>query len=354
MVRLPREAGYQPVVATDEGTALTGKQVSLTPDLKLSDVVIADYVGVLVPCMGFGMGNGLAPEGVALVRQAADSNLPVAAQNGGSQSLEEPVGGSPEGGSQMASASINGININYKAEGEGEALVLIAGISQDLRSLDAAAAAFKKHFKVIRLDNRGTGKSDGPSGACSIRTMAEDVICLMDHLDVEKASVLGYSMGGLIAQEIAINYPHRVNKLLLCATFSCQDEDSGMTPELAKVAALPWAQSIRGFMGLLFNSPVRRLLFTILSKLVDKKAFRATFELQAAAIANHNARDRLGLIKAPTLVVVGTNDRLIRTSSSEVLAREIPGAKLVKITNGSHMLFAESGRSMSDEVLHFL
>jgi len=87
MIHLLNEAGYQAVVATENGATLTGGQTSLRPDLKLSDVVMADYVGVLVPCMGFGTGNGLAPEGVALVRRAADLNLPIAAQNGGVEFL---------------------------------------------------------------------------------------------------------------------------------------------------------------------------------------------------------------------------------------------------------------------------
>ncbi len=83
MMSLLREAGYEPVVATESGRLLKGSSSSLQPDMKLRDVLVVDYVGVMVPCMAYGIGNGIAPEGVSLVKEASDRGMPIAAQQGG-------------------------------------------------------------------------------------------------------------------------------------------------------------------------------------------------------------------------------------------------------------------------------
>jgi putative intracellular protease/amidase len=89
MVSILKEAGFEPVVATESGRLLKGKSASLQPDLKLSDVSIMDYVGVMVPCMAYGIGTGIAPEGVALVKDAFDRGVPIAAEQGGVAFLQK-------------------------------------------------------------------------------------------------------------------------------------------------------------------------------------------------------------------------------------------------------------------------
>ena len=115
----------------------------------------------------------------------------------------------------MPIAEVNGININYAVAGRGEPLVMIAGFSAAQSLWKSQIPTFKKQFQVVIFDNRGVGKSDKPKGPYSPRMMSEDTIKLMDYLNIKKAHILGHSMGGLIAQEIAINYPERINEINL-------------------------------------------------------------------------------------------------------------------------------------------
>src|SRR4030042_6341962 len=120
----------------------------------------------------------------------------------------------------MPIATANGIQINYKVEGQGDPLVMIMGLGSPRGGWSSQAPFFKKYFQVVIFDNRGVGKSEKPEGPYSTRMMADDAIKLMDHLGIKKARVLGASMGGMIAQELAINYPERVSKLVLACTFA--------------------------------------------------------------------------------------------------------------------------------------
>ena len=120
----------------------------------------------------------------------------------------------------MPLTKINNVNINYYTVGNGEPLLFIAGLGADNVCWLYQIPDFKEHFKVIVFDNRGMGKSKGSLGPYSIQMMADDAIGLLKYLNTKKAHIVGSSMGGMIAQEIAINYPEYVDKLVLCSTFA--------------------------------------------------------------------------------------------------------------------------------------
>lgn len=254
----------------------------------------------------------------------------------------------------MPIAKVNEININYRIEGEGEPLLLICGLGADMSMWKYQLPAFKKQHKLIMFDNRGAGGSDKPVGAYTMRQLADDAVAVLDYLGIGKAAVLGYSLGGMIAQEVAINYPERVSKLVLCSTMPCHDQESGLTAEATKLSGLPAFRYLRGILALALNSRLWRTEQLILRILKSSKAARQGHGAQRAAIATFNSLDRLHLVKAPALVVVGTDDRLIRPSSSEVLARRIPNAKLVKVEGGSHDMCVEMSSAFNAEVLSFL
>src|SRR6476469_1752432 len=117
-------------------------------------------------------------------------------------------------------ADSNGVKIYYHEKGKGQPLVLIMGFGADGTVWEKHLAVYQKHFRCIVLDNRGVGKSDQPIGPYSTQMMAADTIAVMDHAGVSSAYVAGISMGGAIAQELAINYPDRVTKLLLVSTWA--------------------------------------------------------------------------------------------------------------------------------------
>src|SRR4030042_2301653 len=118
----------------------------------------------------------------------------------------------------MPRANVNGTNIYYGVHGQGEPLVMIMGFGGGCRGWYFQTRAFKKHYRVIIFDNRGIGKSDKATEPYTIRTMASDILGLMDNLGIEKANVLGMSLGSLVAQEIAIEHPERAMKLILACS----------------------------------------------------------------------------------------------------------------------------------------
>jgi len=264
----------------------------------------------------------------------------------------------------MPEAYVNGINIEYEVKGEGEPLVLIMGLGGSRRSWIFQKRAFRKYFKVITFDNRGVGGSDKPNGPYSMTIMANDTIGLMDYLGIEKAHLLGVSMGGEIAQEIAIQYPERINKLLLCCTFAYEPEGhtaeyyEGLDVENAYSRDALRCVSARKIMAndysLAFNNRLMRTVITLLSKVFARALPEEGISEQFKALLNHDTLDRLYMIQAPTLVITGTKDRLIKPESSDVLAGKIPDVKLVKVEGGSHAFFIGKYTRFNREVLNFL
>ena len=106
----------------------------------------------------------------------------------------------------------------YEEAGRGEPLVLIRGLGSDLQAWALQVPALAKHFRVITYDNRGAGRTNAPDKPYSIDGMADDLAALLDELNIAKASVLGYSMGGMVAQEFALKYPNKLDKLILLGT----------------------------------------------------------------------------------------------------------------------------------------
>ncbi|MBN1374584.1 MAG: alpha/beta hydrolase [Dehalococcoidia bacterium] len=260
---------------------------------------------------------------------------------------------------------INGNRTYYEVHGKGEPLIMIQGFTGTAQAWGLQVRSFKQHFKTIIFDNRGIGRSDCPKEPFSIETMAADVTGLMDHLYIEKASILGLSMGGLIAQEIAIAHPARVKKLILCSTFSTRyvpETVAGANTETISWQEQPHAEirdldlntMMTSVVSSAYNSTVYRILFLLLLK-INKRSIRSQgIYGQAEAVNKHSTLERLHLIKSPTLVMTGAADRLVSPLHSDILAARIPNAKLVKIAGGSHAFFFEMAGKFNKEVISFL
>jgi pimeloyl-ACP methyl ester carboxylesterase len=262
-----------------------------------------------------------------------------------------------EGACIMPLDRLNDINISYQVEGQGEPLVMIMGFTAGRIGWMPQIRFFKKYYRVITFDNRGAGKSDKPPGPYSTRMMADDTVKLMDLLGIEKAHIMGLSMGGMIAQELAINYPQRVMKLVLACTYARQDETSGDTLEQAKFLQLTPEKKVSAMIGLAFNKPLYRFTFGLLARVQTRfreASGRVGIEEQSEACLKHNTLERLSSITAPTLVIVGTGDRIIKPVSSEVIAGKIPNAKLVKVEGASHYFSFEMKNVFNWEVFNFL
>jgi 3-oxoadipate enol-lactonase len=299
----------------------------------------------------------------------------------------------------MPQAEVNGINMAFDVSGQGEPLVLIMGLGGTRQSWVFQKRAFSKHFKVITFDSRGMGKSDKPDEPYTMKTLADDTIGLMNHLNNDKAHVLGVSHGGRVAQEVAINYPDRVIKLVLASTNTGAEGIDDLPPEVLRAFGrkersgqsdiiyagmkqcticqaalqgrelwehmwaahrpqmLEWAKKGIDFhqiISLGFNKRLSRMFILPLARLQLKLGgIESHIRLIEATVGN-STLDRLHLIKAPTLVILGTEDKFCPPRSIEAMATRIPNAKLVKIEGGSHNILVEMKSRFNKEVLDFL
>lgn len=272
----------------------------------------------------------------------------------------------------MPLAKLKDVSLNYQTAGSGEPLLLIAGLGVDHMCWVYQVPEFQKQFHIITFDNRGIGKSTGSIGPFHIKTMAEDVVQLMNYLDIPRAHILGYSMGGMIAQELAINHPDRVNKLMLCSTFARPDHVVDTVIQGLKDIL---GDQVHDFMegqqsGQLFNglfSSVMQQLFSeryikenkevimgFLKRYLSKLTYGETFLKQIGAIYHHNTLERLPLIQADTLIMTGNADKLAPPFCSELLATHIPHATLQIIPGAEHGFNFEQPTLFNDHILRFL
>ena len=266
----------------------------------------------------------------------------------------------------MARVKVNDIDINYRVQGQGPPLVLIMGLGGECGDWVLQTGVFKRYFRVVTFDNRGVGKTDKPKEPYSIKTMADDVIGLMDALGIECSNVLGVSLGGMIAQEIAINYPERVNKLILVCTTPGRDDKGGHSAELLRaigfkedftdedIKRVDMGRVMSALSSFSYGSSMLKMVAVpfcwVRMKLFGIEGLRGHFE----AAMKHSTLSRLDMIKAPTLVIAGAKDRIVPPRFTEALARKIPGARLVMIEDGSHTIMAEKRSRFNSEVLDFL
>ncbi len=266
----------------------------------------------------------------------------------------------------MPTAKINGLNFGYDVHGNGEPLILLTGLGGDRKSWFFQINDLKEIFQVLTCDSRGIGATDVPDKPFTIKTMADDIICLMNHLNIDRAHILGISMGGMIAQEIAINYPERVNKLILVSTYLAGEEMANVTTDMQKILGLGPDFSkddanevdIEEFMqqvaALSFNTEKYRRIFIPMSQQYLKRMGVKGFNMQLEAASGCTTIDRIHTIKSSTLVMVGTGDRIVPPCSSEKIADKIPNAKLVMIEDGSHAMNLEISDRFNKEIINFL
>jgi pimeloyl-ACP methyl ester carboxylesterase len=274
----------------------------------------------------------------------------------------------------MPTATIRDVELYYEEHGTGDPLLCIMGFATDLHGWLLQIPEFSQRYRTIVFDNRGVGRSTKPTGAYTMHEMADDAAALLAYLKIDRAHVLGMSMGGMIAQELVLRHPERVRGLVLAATFP---EPDAATEEQRTVLFTQMGGTIteEGEMRIDFTAMNPLMFFQHLLPLVFNPSFIQTelpklmqmfsgalqygFSIEAIlgqlqAVMAHKASERLGHITAPTLVLTGDADRLIAPANSDVLAQSIPGAKLVRIPGGSHGFNVEMPELFNRAVLDFL
>ncbi|NND33699.1 MAG: alpha/beta fold hydrolase [Saprospiraceae bacterium] len=238
-----------------------------------------------------------------------------------------------------------GTKIYYQERGTGEPLVLLMGFGADGNVWEKHIKEYERHFRCIILDNRGVGKSDAPGGPYTTLMMAQDAVAVMQHLKIDQAHVAGISMGGAIAQELAINFPHRVKYLVLISTWPKFNNYAKTVYENLK--KLRVTSRPEDFMELLqlwiFAPPYYENNMQDLmdgqesAKNNPSPQSRNGFDGQLDACIQHNTVDRLHQINVPTLITVGLMDIFTPPAFSQILHERIPGSSLVEFPTGGHV-----------------
>ncbi len=255
----------------------------------------------------------------------------------------------------------DGTRIAYATAGrrDGEPLLLIQGLGADSRGWAMQTRALS-HFRLILVDNRGVGRSERPHGPYDLEVMAEDALAVLDHAGYASAHVAGASMGGIISQVIAVRHPERVRSLVLACT-ACHHADwrRDLLQEWSEQAQAYGMREFvqRNLRWLVGPRSLRRLapLLAVLGPLafsVPVSSFVA--QIEAILAMDDGLRDELTTIAVPTLVVVGSQDVLTTQGDGEEIASLVPGAELVVVRGGAHLLQVEHATAFNRTVGEFL
>ncbi|MCW3066048.1 MAG: alpha/beta hydrolase [Solirubrobacterales bacterium] len=255
------------------------------------------------------------------------------------------------------------VNLHWESFGEGPAVLLVAGQGMTVDGWWATIPVLARSFRVIAFDNRDTGRSSRSPWPYSVAQMAHDAVAVLDATGEQHAHVYGISLGSLVAQEVALRHPDRVEALVLGASsaggFAAYKpaptsfaqtflvRAGAMGPEEAAWAAVPYtyAEQTR-------RSHADRIVADIAHR-VSSPPEPLAYLHQAAAVATHDAYDRLNQMSAPTLVVHGEQDVFVPPANGLVLAERIPSAQLRLWPDAAHMYTIDEPRA-DREIAQFL
>ena len=262
----------------------------------------------------------------------------------------------------MPNLKIENIELYYQVEGKGNPLLLIAGLGSDSQSWATILPELSKHFSVITPDNRGVGRTKTNNAEISIRKIADDCIALIKHLGFKSINLLGHSMGGFVALDIAIRYPEFVSNLILASTSSFNSErnialfndwvsflESGMDLKL-------WFRNIFYWLFTKEFFKNETLLDVAIQFAIEYPypQNKDDFKNQVKAISEFNCQERISEINLKTLIINGEDDILFSPNESKKSLQMINGAEFSVIENAAHSIFIENPKGFNDCVLSFL
>jgi pimeloyl-ACP methyl ester carboxylesterase len=252
--------------------------------------------------------------------------------------------------------------IHYETYGQGEPLLLIMGYrGSGFMWGEDFITRLAGHFQVIAFDNRGTGLSDKPATLYTIPMMADDAAGLLLHLRLQRAHVFGISMGGMIAQELALRHPQMVRRLVLGCT-SCGGPQASLAPvevlaRLIPPADMPREDAIYRQWTVMFSKQFLETQQSFLENLTQRALLHPTppqtSRQHLMAIQRFNTYGRLGLLTAPTLIVSGTEDVIVPPANSLLLAARIPRVRLTMLDGTGHGFFWEVPQQVVDLLCQF-
>ena len=258
------------------------------------------------------------------------------------------------------------MKLHYETHGAGEPLILIPGFASGAWTWFRQTEELAADFQVITFDPRGIGNSkienflDAEN--LSLETFVRDVLQVLDDLKIEKAHMLGASFGGFVAQEFALKFPQRLNKLILaCTTAGGQGHvkpDIEILRSFSPDPALSVGERIRKFIRPAFtdqfNAEQAREVEKVCRLRETHTVAEAVYFAQLQTAFTFNTEDKIGAIENETLVIAGDRDRVVPAQNSVNLAAKLPNAELRIIENGSHMFFIENSKEFNQTITNFL
>ena len=274
---------------------------------------------------------------------------------------------------------VNGIKLCYDVHGNRDPVILLHGYSDRKEHWRAQVGDLSKYFKVIRLDNRGAGKSDRPDGEYSMEVYASDVAGLIENLGLGRAHIIGHSMGGMIAQNFAILYPNKVNKLILLNTFPGLKPPGQPIEDLISMqreSAIAGQETIlkdpnnafidgtkssysRKFWKLMKENPQQKFhgIWSV-EDLIDEKINYGPTAIdlsnQSHAISTHNTYERLHEIKNEVLIISAEKDKSCPVSMGEKIHELIPNSTFIVIEGAAHQDILERAPEINKSIIDFL
>jgi 3-oxoadipate enol-lactonase len=267
----------------------------------------------------------------------------------------------------MQTIQTNGTNLAYDIQGEGQPLLLIAGVGYGGWFWHKIVPGLSEHFQVITFDNRGAGASDKPAGPYTVPQLAADAAGLLQALGIQSAAVFGHSLGGFIAQELAITHPEIVAKLILASTNHGGMQVIPITPEALEVltnrqgdpaelvrrgiaiATAPGfaernSQVVQELLGYRFTNPVPPAQYQ--AQVIAGAGMAAFSEQQVA--------ERMAAIRIPVLILFGEHDRVVPPGNAGLLAEKLHNARVEILPGAGHIFPIEAPDATVKTVLAFL
>jgi 3-oxoadipate enol-lactonase len=246
---------------------------------------------------------------------------------------------------------------HYEVDGAKEkpAIVFANSLGSDLRIWDGVASRLLAHFRIVRYDLRGHGLTEAPAPPYSADDLARDVVQLLDALEINDAIICGVSVGGLIAQAIALNYPARVRALVLCDTGARIGTAEAWQQRIDKVRADGVSSLVQMTMERWFSAGFRERCsadvrgYSLMLRQTSADGYVGT----CAALRDTDLRQAVTQIKKPTLVLCGAEDIATTPELGRELAGLIPGAKFSLIDNAAHLPCVEQPDAVAERMMQF-
>ncbi len=260
----------------------------------------------------------------------------------------------------MPIVQAGGVDLYYEIHGEGTPLLLISGLGYDQRFWRYQIEALSPYFQVITFDNRGVGRSDKPAGPYTVLEMAEDTARLLESLSIRRAHVVGHALGGFVAQELALNYPGYIERLVLAATSFGGPSSVPISAEALAIMAprndpeQDVRQTLLAATAPGFSQASPEVFEELVAYQLSTAAPKDAYHAQVLAAIQYDGADRVHRIDAFTLVVSGEHDNIMPPGNASLLASTLPNAEAFILPGVGHNFPLEAPELTNQVLYEFL